>query len=96
MLGGFYAWQTFNDDFPQNDAIFYGLGFDFDFKFAYISNSLRGLSGYMFNGDQPIVYYSEIGIREGRTAFTLGYEWGIVDYPFKCIRLGFKLDGMIE
>ncbi len=96
MLGGFYAWQTYIDEFPQNDAIFYGFGFNFDLKKVYFSNSLRGLSGYMFNGDQPMVFSSEIGIREGATALVIGYEWGIVDYPFKCFRLGFKLDGMVK
>jgi len=96
MLGGFYAWQTYIDEFPQNDAIFYGLGVDLDIQEAYFSTSLRGLSGYMFNGDQPIVLYNEIGVREGKIALTLGYEWGIIDYPFHCIRIGFKLDGMIS
>ena len=96
MLGGFYAWQTYVDEFPQNDALYYGLGLKLDLQSIYLKSSLRGLSGYMFNGDQPIVLDTEIGIREGRTAFTLAYEWGIVDYPFKCIRLGFKLDGRIE
>lgn len=96
MLGGFYAWQTYLDEFPQNDAIYYGLGLDLDLGKIYCSNSLRGLSGYMFNGDQPLVYYGELGIRQGRAAFTLGYEWGINDYPFECFRFGIKIDGTVE
>lgn len=96
MLGGFYAWQTYIDEFPQNDALYYGFGMTLDFKSVYLASNLRGLSGYMFNGDQPVVLIGEIGLREGRTAFVLGYEWGIIDYPFKCVRVGFKLDGMIE
>jgi len=96
MLGGFYAWQTYLDDFPQDDALFYGIGVKLDLRAVYFTSSLRGLSGYMFNGDQPVVYRAEAGIREGRSALVLGYEWGIIDYPFNCFRLGFKLDGMIE
>lgn len=95
-LGGFYAWQTYLDEFPQNDAIYYGIGIDFDLGKMYCSNSLRGLSGYMFNGDQPLVYYGELGIREGKAAVTLGYEWGINDYPFRCLRFGIKIDGTVE
>ena len=96
LLGGFYAWQTYIDEFPQNDAIFYGLGLKIDFGEVYLKSSLRGLSGYMFNGDQPVVHYSEFGVREGRTAFTVGYEWGITDFPFNCFRFGFKIDGFSE
>jgi hypothetical protein len=50
----------------------------------------------MFNGDQPVIHYSEFGVREGRTAFTVGYEWGITDYPFNCFRIGIKIDGFAE
>lgn len=96
LSGGFYAWQTYLDDFPQNDALFYGFGAKLDLKAIYINTSLRGLSGYMFNGDQPVVHYTEIGAREGRTAFTIGYEWGIIDYPFNCLRIGFKIEGLAE
>ena len=96
VLGGFYAWQTYLDEFPQNDAIYYGLGLDLDLGKIYCSNSLRGLSGYMFNGDQPLVYYGELGVREGKAAVTLGYEWGIKDYPFRCLRFGIKIDGTVE
>ncbi len=96
MLGGFYSWQTYIDEFPQNDAIYYGLGLKLDLRSIYVSTSLRGLSGYMFNGDQPVVYCAEMGVREGRTAFVIAYERGITDYPFQCLRLGFKLDGRVE
>ena len=43
-----------------------------------------------------MVFYPELGIREGKTAFIIGYEYGITDYPFTCLRLGFKLDGIVQ
>ncbi len=88
---GFYSWQTYLDNYPQNDALLYGCGMDFDFKYFYINQSLRGYSGYMLNGDQPMVYRADLGIKLGSVALFVGYEKGLVDYPFQSIKAGFQI-----
>jgi len=94
LEGGFLVWQTYLDDYPQNDAWLYGAGIDLSFRDFYINQDLRGYSGYMNNGDQPLVYSAELGIRIGTAAFTFGYENGLRDYPFQCFRTGICLDGL--
>jgi hypothetical protein len=94
LEGGFLVWQTYLDNYPQNDAWLYGLGLDLEFRDFYLHQSLRGYSGYMNNGDKPLVYSTELGVRIGTAAFTFGYEYGIRDYPFQCFRTGICLDGL--
>ena len=93
-LIGFYVWQTYLDNYPQNDALLYGGGIQFQFRDFFVLNSLRGYSGYMSNGDHPLVYRTELGINEGAAALVLGYERGIRDYPFSCVRIGVRINGI--
>jgi hypothetical protein len=93
---GFYCWQTYLDNYPQNDALLYGGGIDFDFKDFFVNQTLCGYSGYMRNGDQPTVYRIDFGIKMGNAALVFGYEKGIVDYPFQSIRAGFQIAGLID
>ena len=95
-LGGFYVWQTYLDNYPQNDALLYGAGLQFLFRDFFITNSIRGYSGYMYNGDHPLVYRTELGIREGSAALILGFEKGIRDYPFNCLRVVIRINGISE
>lgn len=88
---GFYCWQTYLNNYPQNDALLYGCGIDFDFKDFFINQSLRGYSGYMKNGDQPLVYRVDLGYKIGEAALVAGYEKGLMDYPFQSIRAGFQI-----
>ena len=88
---GFLCWQTNLDNYPQNDALLYGCGIDFDFKKLFINQSIRGYSGYMQNGDQPIVYRADLGFKFGEAAFLLGYEVGFRDFPFRSVRAGFQI-----
>jgi hypothetical protein len=90
---GFYCWQTNLDNYPQNDALLYGGGIDFDFKDFFINQSLCGYTGYMNNGDQPIVYRADIGIKIGNASLVAGYEKGLQDFPFQSIRAGFVING---
>lgn len=95
-LLGFYVWQTFLDEYPQNDALLYGGGLEFKFGRIKLMSSLRGYNGYMNNGDHPLVFRSELGLSEGAASIVLGYEYGIRDYPFSCIRAGFRINGLSD
>lgn len=91
---GFYAWQTYLDNYPQNDALLFGGGMDFDFKDFFVNQSLSGYSGYMNNGDEPVVYRADFGIKIGNAALVFGYERGLRDYPFQSIKAGFQITGL--
>ncbi|MFO7616572.1 MAG: hypothetical protein R6V75_04920 [Bacteroidales bacterium] len=93
---GFYVYQTLLDNYPQNDALLYGMGIDFSLNQFFFSQSLRGYSGYMHNGDHPLVYKAEIGLKFGTAGLVVGYEKGIRDYPFNSIKAGFRLNGLTD
>lgn len=93
---GFYSWQTYLDNYPQNDALLYGFGIDVDFSDFFINQSICGYTGYMDNGDSPLVYRSELGIKIGSSAVVLGYEKGLRDFPFSSIRAGFQIAGFTD
>jgi len=93
---GFYVWQTYLDNYPQDDALLFGAGIDLDFKDFFINQSLSGYSGYMNNGDEPVVYRIDLGIKMGNSALIFGYEKGLRDYPFQSIRAGFQISGLTD
>ena len=93
---GFYVWQTYLDDYPQNDALLFGLGVHIVFRDFYLDQSIRGYSGYMYNGDHPLVYSVDLGIRIGAASLVLGYETGLRDFPFSSIRTGIVINGLNE
>ena len=90
---GFYVWQTYLDNYPQNDALLYGFGTEIKLGKLIWLNTRRGFNGYMDNGDHPLVYRSELTISEGLASLVLGYEYGIRDYPFQCFRAGIRING---
>ena len=85
---GFLAWQTNLDDYPQDDALLYGLGFDLTLKGFYLNQTLRGYYGYMNNGDRPVVYRVDLGINLVKSSVVFSYEKGIRDYPFQSFQAG--------
>lgn len=86
--GGFYAYQTFREKLPQNDAFLYGAGVTIGFKQFSLHNQFTGFAGYMENGDVPLVYRL---ILEGRTDHWIGYkirfQQGIHDFSFTSLRI---------
>lgn len=93
---GFYSWQTYLDNYPQDDALLFGGGIDFDFKDFFVNQTLSGYSGYMNNGDRPVVYRIDFGIKMGNAALVFGYEKGFRDYPFQSIKAGFQITGLTD
>jgi hypothetical protein len=93
---GFYVWQTNLDNYPQNDALLFGGGIDFDFKDFFVNQALCGYEGYMNNGDKPVVYRIDFGIKMGYAALVFGFEKGLRDYPFESIRAGFQITGLTD
>lgn len=89
VMAGFYVWQTYQDLFYQNDAILFGLGADLNFRDFTVTNALGGYSGYLGEGDRPLVYRLTMESRlERRFNYLLRFQRGITDFPYTSVRLG--------
>ncbi|MGB3798543.1 MAG: hypothetical protein WA952_01940 [Lewinella sp.] len=95
-LLGFYVWQTFQDNYYQNDAVLYGLGCDLRFRHLTLTPALGGYYGYLGVGDRPLVARLDLRThREQGIDYFARLQHGLTDYPFTTIRLGvsFRYDG---
>lgn len=91
---GFYVWQTFGDRHYQNDAILYGVGFQYE-RFGWqLTQDLSGYNGYIGGGDKPAVYRINLRkMRKRKTDFFVGWQKGLRDYPFTTWRAGLVYKG---
>lgn len=87
-MAGFYSYQTYDLQHPQNDALLYAAGCDFIFSKLSISPSWGGYAGYQKNGDQPMVFRAQLQYGSGAISVKLLYQYGIQDYPFQSVRAG--------
>lgn len=86
---GFYVWQTFGDEHYQNDAVFYGAGLDLNLKWGIVQQNLAGYSGYIGNGDRPVVYRVSFVTQSNKSLdYVIGWQIGLRDYPFNSYRMG--------
>ena len=92
LMLGFYAWQTYRNDYFQNDALLYGVGVDLELSKLTVTTALGGYSGYIGQGDRPVVYRLGVETRRGARVEYLGrVEWGLRDFPYRSLRLGVGL-----
>jgi len=84
---GFYSWQTYDNDNPQNDAPLYGIGADLDFKKFMFSTSLGGYSGWKDNRDEPLVYRFEALKKHKAFDILFQYQYGIKDFDYSSFKL---------
>ena len=86
---GFLCWQgPYNE---QNDAPMYGGKFILSNKLIEFENAIAGYKGWMRNGDNPLVYSSKIALKAKQMSYYLMYQYGIRDFPYHHIRVGFTL-----
>ncbi|NJB87238.1 hypothetical protein GGR26_003018 [Lewinella marina] len=89
---GFYVWQTFKDDYLQNDAFLYGLGADLTLGQIMVTPALGGYSGYLNNGDRPVVARLSLESHRGKMVEYLArLQQGLRDFPYTSVRLGIVL-----
>ena len=86
---GFLCWETTNS--KQNDALMYGAKIIMSNKNIEFENSISGYSGWMNNGDHPMVFSSQLTHKNKRINFFGQYQYGIRDFPYHHIRLGFLI-----
>lgn len=93
LMLGFYVWQTYRDAYRQNDGVLYGLGADLNLRNLVITNSLGGYSGYIGNGDKPLVYRLAIRSNSERLInYQLRFQQGLRDFPFSSFRAGLQIN----
>ncbi len=88
VLGGGYMWQTYRSDYKQDDAILYGIGLTLEGKHIIVDDNLSGYTGYIKNGDQPIV--NKTSVTSNFNTFVNArvlFQYGIRDYDYKSIML---------
>lgn len=89
---GFYAYQTYHVKFFQDDAFLYGLGIQSILGKFSLQNQLTGYSGYMKNGDRPMVYRLLLESKIGKNnSLILIFQQGIRDFNFSSVRLSARI-----
>lgn len=87
LLVGFYSWQTHRNDYMQNDALLYGGGVDLNIKRLLIANQIGGYSGYIGNGDQPLVYRLKLVIERNKFNYKFVFQQGLHDFEYSSFRI---------
>lgn len=88
-LIGFYCWQTYDEGTPQNDALMYALGADFEKNNWLWSASCSGYSGYKNNGDKPIQLNFDIRKDFRNCALRVQYLHGLRDWKYHTVRFSY-------
>jgi hypothetical protein len=92
LLLGLYVWQTYMINNRQNDAVLGAMSFNLHYKKFSLSQNLRGFSGYLNNGDQPLLYSMRVSKKRNSYKLYLGQQISINDYPYNTIQLGLLVD----
>jgi hypothetical protein len=86
---GFLCWETTNSE--QNDAPLYGTKLIFGTENLELENSITGYSGWMNNGDKPLVYSIQLMKKSDKVKVYSQYQYGIRDFPYHHFKLGISL-----
>lgn len=93
LMFGFYVWQTFRQDYYQNDALLYGGGVDLKGEKLEITNAIGGYYGYINDGDRPMVYRFDVKLKpKGLLNYSLRFQQGLNDFEFSTFRLGAEIN----
>ena len=88
IMAGMYVWQTNSDVRFQNDAILFGLGGRYLAGPFSLEMHIRGYSGYLNNGDRPIVWKTEFSHRINNVSWKVGYQLGLHDFSYQSLEFG--------
>lgn len=83
---GFLCWQMMEND--QNEGPMYCGKITLNNKLINFENSISGYHGWMHDGDNPLVYTSNLIIKCTSMNYFIQYQYGIRDYPYHHILLG--------
>lgn len=85
---GMYVWQTNSDIRFQNDALLFGMGLNYQRGSWLIGTHIRGYSGYLNNGDRPVVWKTEMSRAFDRFRVEGSYQVGLHDFAYHSLELG--------
>jgi hypothetical protein len=88
IMAGFYSYQTYDIRHLQNDCLLYGIGIDLRYEKVLWSNQLAGYSGYLNDGDHPMVFRSILRKIGRRFDFLLELQAGWRDYGYRSVHAG--------
>ena len=85
--GGFLCWQV--SAHSQNDAYMYGVSAAVSTRLFDLSCAWQGYSGWIGNGDRPMVIKTDLSFKAGsHFRPLLAYEYGLRDWPWHHFRIG--------
>ena len=85
---GMYVWQTNSDTRYQNDALLFGLGVNYQHGGWRTETHIRGYSGYLNNGDRPVVWKTELSRVYKRLKVEFSYQMGLHDFAYHTLEIG--------
>lgn len=88
LMSGFYSYQTYTIRHLQNDCFLYGTGVDFRRQNLIWSNQLAGYSGYLNDGDHPLVYRTSCRRIGKNVDVLLELQFGLRDYSYRSVHTG--------
>lgn len=83
---GFLCWQVSAN--TQNDAYMYGVKTVLETRLLDVSCAWQGYTGWIGDGDAPMVIKATAVFHAGRFRPLIAYEYGLRDYPFHHFRVG--------
>lgn len=89
-LVGFYVWQTNQLHLPQNDAFMYALGAILKVKELEITQSWGGYTGYVGNGDKPMVIRTSITNNSRGIGYRFLFQQGLRDFYYTTFSFGMQ------
>ena len=90
ILLGLYVWQTYMINNRQNDAILASSSLKLYYKDYCLSQDLRGFSGYLNNGDKPLLYSVKFLKQWNSIHLSVSKQVALHDYPYNSIQFGLK------
>ena len=88
LMLGFYAWQTNQDDYRQNDALLYGIGFSVFNNNFECNAKYGGYKGYIGNGDSPMILRANAIYKFPKTHLKLSFQQGLQNFNYTTFSLG--------
>lgn len=85
---GFLVYQTYRDDYYQNDALLWGFGTDFTYKQLTLKAQFAGYKGYFDDLDKPVVFRAEANLRANNLRYFFRYQIGNESYNYTNLRAG--------
>ncbi len=91
-MGGFYVYQTYIDNNPQNDGLLFGIGASVNIGKIILENHFGGFHGYFNNGDRPMVNRFMVKTKlPSAVNYRLTVSQGIKDFPYTSLQLGVNI-----